>query len=401
VTTLPQISFGEDVRKPALLQRRDTREVLFGIRDGAWQETVASVRSLPNDSQEQNAAKARLPYCTWAGVFSYRANANLVRHSGQCGIDLDGLGDAGAVEVIQKAVADAHCLAAYRSTRGEGVRLIFRIPPCSPESHTAAFEQVASHVQRIYAREADPSGKDVSRASFVSFDRGLWFNPSAEALPIELRDDTQRYSTVNYRCVSSPYAGDLALTCWNWWGRHFANTTPRDNGTAKTHFPLLDLGLAIALHAHRIKEPVTPRIVDTALDAWISEHARQGVRLRCSRDEYRRELLVSVRGAERKPWFKSAADKWLRWTRHKEFPNGGLPHEKILFAIRQHCADVSSDEFFLGARDAGLVAGISFKTAARALSKLVNDGQLKKVDIKRPARHAQTYRLLKATAKIH
>ena len=163
MTTLPQISFGEDVRKPALLQRRDTREVLFGIRDGAWQETVASVRSLPNDSQEQNAAKARLPYCTWAGVFSYRANANLVRHSGQCGIDLDGLGDAGAVEVIQKAVADAHCLAAYRSTRGEGVRLIFRIPPCSPESHTAAFEQVASHVQRIYARAVEPLRAELRR----------------------------------------------------------------------------------------------------------------------------------------------------------------------------------------------------------------------------------------------
>ena len=109
--------------------------------------------------------------------------------------------------------------------------------------------------------------------------------------------------------------------------------------------------------------------------------------------------MVSVRGAERKPWFKLAADKWLRWTRHKDFPHKGKPHEKILFAIRQHCDDASSDEFFLGARDAGLVAGISFKTAARALSKLVDDEQLKKVDIKRPARHAQTYRLIHKSRK--
>ncbi len=101
--------------------------------------------------------------------------------------------------------------------------------------------------------------------------------------------------------------------------------------------------------------------------------------LRCSPDEYRARIVASVEGRERKPWFKSAAEKWLRWTRHKDFPRDGMPHEKILFAVRQHCAESKSREFFIGARDAGLVAGVSKDTAARMLRKLCEDGQLEKI----------------------
>jgi hypothetical protein len=82
------ISFGLDVRRPGLLETRSTGEVLLGIQSGAWQDTVARVRSLPLDSAEQKAAKLALPYATWAGVFSRRANSGLVSHSGQIGVDL-------------------------------------------------------------------------------------------------------------------------------------------------------------------------------------------------------------------------------------------------------------------------------------------------------------------------
>jgi hypothetical protein len=390
---LPQISFGDDVRRPDRLQSRDTLAVLLGIRGGAWQDKVARVRSLPPDSAEQKVAKLSLPYCTWAGEFSRRAITGLVRHSGQCGVDLDDLGDNGATAVIQTAVADKHCLAAFRSARGGGVRVVIRIPPCSAENHADAFDEVAAHIRNTYHVEPDASGRDVSRASFVSFDNGLWFNAAAEILPIQLQDVTQRLSVFT-RCVTPVlYAGTLAETWPTWYGRHLASASPRENGTAKTHRSLLDLGKALALHSERIKTPLTARLVDAAFEAWIGEHARQGVLLRCQQDDYRRELRDSVDGCRRKPWFKSAAEKWLRWTRHKEFPRDGLPHEKILFAIRQHCAEAKSDEFFLGVRDAGLVAGTSFMTAARSLCKLVKDGHLTKLDIKRPVRHAQTFKL--------
>jgi hypothetical protein len=325
-------------------------------------------------------------------VFSYRRNESLLEHAGQIGVDLDDLGEAKAVTTIQTAVADRFCLAAFRSTRGEGVRLIFRIPPCSPENHADAFEQVAEHVRNTYGHDADESGKDVCRASFVSFDRGLWFNAAAEVLPLILPDDTQRFRGRNSLCVT-PYSGQLALTCWNWLGRHFANTAPVSGNAVKTHGSLRDLGKAVALHASRIREPLTPRVIDSAFGSWLDEHRRQGLMLRCSPDDYRAEFVASVKGCERKPWFKSAAEKWTRWTRHGEFPRAGLPHEKILFAVRRHCAESGSPEFFIGCRDAATVAGTSKETAGRLLRKLCAAGQLEKIGERRQLRHAQTYQL--------
>jgi BT4734-like, N-terminal domain len=394
LNTLPSISFGEDIRRPNRLETRNTADVLFGIRDGEWQNAVVRVRSQPADSPAQKKAKLALPYATWSGTFSRRANNGLIRHSGQCGVDLDDLGGAGAIDVLQAAVADVFCLAAFRSARGEGVRLIFRIPPCSPENHAAAFEQVSAHVRKNYGHDADTSGKDVCRASFVSFDNGLWLNAAALVLPIELPDETQRL-TRQYRCVSSLYAGTLAETCWTWFGRHHASTTPCQDGTVKTHRNLLDMGKAVALHAHRIKTPLTPKIIEVTFDAWLAEHTRNNVRLRCSPDEYRAEFVTSVKGCERKPWFNAAAEKWLRWTRHGEFPRDAMPHERILFAIRQHCAESKSREFFIGVRDAALIAGVGYVTGWRMLRKLVASGCLKKLDVKRLPRHAETYMLLK------
>jgi hypothetical protein len=389
-----------DVRRPDLLETRTTGEVLHSIASGAWRDAVARIRELPADSQEQKAAKTALPFCTFAGVFSYRSNSALVQHSGQVGIDLDGLGEVGAVAVLQAAVADAFCLAAYRSTRGEGVRLLFKIPPCSAEHHAAVFERVALHVRQTYGHDADHSGKDVSRASFVSFDNGLWFNAAAGVLPLVLPGETQRVLSGS-RCVSSSlYAGRLAEIWPGWYGRLSANTATRENGTAKTHDSLLELGKSLALHAEKIKKPLTRQLIESAFEAWLGEHARRGVQLRCAADDYRRELLASARGAERKPWFKPAAEKWLRWTQHAEFPRDGLPHERILFAIRCHCAESASPDFFIGVRDAGLVAGVSYITAWRMLCKLCEDGKLEKNGERRQLRDAQTYRLKTITRQF-
>ncbi len=386
------ISFGLDVTKPGKLETRSTGDVLVDIQSGVWQEPVLRVRSLPHDSDEQKAAKKLLPYATWAGVFGYRANERLLQHSGQIGVDLDDLGEAKAVSTIQKAVADRFCLAAFCSIRGEGVRLLFRIPPCSPEHHYIAFEQTAGHVRNTYGCDVDESGKEVSRPSFVSFDRGLWLNPSADVLPIILPVSHSGIGGIT-RCVPSLYAGKLAVTSWNWLGRHYANTSPVTGDMVKTHKNILGLGLAIALHAERIKEKLTASHIESAVSAWWQEHEKQGVRLRGSLDEYHRELRQSIEGARRKSWFKSAAEKWLRWTRHKDFPHDAMPPEKILFAIRQHCAESKSNDFFIGARDAGLVAGVSYRTAARVIRKLCDDGQLEKNGERRQLRHAQTYRL--------
>jgi hypothetical protein len=124
---------------------------------------------------------------------------------------------------------------------------------------------------------------------------------------------------------------------------------------------------------------------------------RKGLRLRSDLAECRAELRLSAEGASLKRWFTDCADKWIRWTRHPEFPV--RPGDRLLFAIRKHCEESGSVDFFLGARDAGLVLGKTYRTGARHLAELVGSGQLKLLTV--PDEwlpfHAYEYRLVEST----
>ena len=195
------LSFGLDVLKPWNLRTVTTGEVLCGIRDGTWREPVNHVRSL--QGTERSEAKKLLPYWTPSGTFSSRRESGLIAHSGQVAIDLDHVPAAKRRETIHVAVDDPHCAAAFLSASAEGVRLIFKTPPCTARQHSAVFDHVADHVRRLYRIEPDLTGRDVSRPSFVSFDEGLWFRPSAEILPVRLLPEPEEPDTVRSYCVRS------------------------------------------------------------------------------------------------------------------------------------------------------------------------------------------------------
>jgi len=230
-STLPQllqdisapVSFGLDVQRPWELETRSTGDVLVDIRGGAWREAILHLRSLVPDSETQREAKRQLPYACWSGTFRRRENEGLIQHSGQIGVDLDHLSNADGTKAIQDAVADPFCLAAFRSARGGGVRLLFCIPPCNARAHDAIFEQVAEHIRNTYGHDPDTSARDVSRASFVSFDEGLWCRPNAKILPVLLDGMSHSEAVPLSRCVTSVvYSGQLALTPWVWMGRYHA-----------------------------------------------------------------------------------------------------------------------------------------------------------------------------------
>jgi len=360
---------------------------------------------MPQDSNQQRKAKQRLPYVTWSGVFQRRASDGLERHAGQIGIDLDGLSAADCTKAVQDAVADPFCLAAFRSARGGGVRLLFRIPPCNANQHSSAFEQVAEHVRNVYGHEPDTAARDVSRASFVSFDDGLWCYPNAQVLPIILdlahSDESEGRGCETHRCVTSD-ANSVRLVTGLWcrMGRFHVGDLVKPDGTIFTHLKLLDLGKAMALHAKRINHSLTIRDYNEAIRAWMAEHLRKGLRLRGDFAEYRAELRTSVEGARQKSWFTACADKWTRWTRHTDFPES--PLERLMFAIRKHCEEAGSPDFFIGVRDAGLLCGRSFRTGARFLGQLVENGKLQLLTApgERPPRHAYEYRLVDGAESV-
>jgi hypothetical protein len=209
--------------------------------------------------------------------------------------------------------------------------------------------------------------------------------PNAKVLPVIVDLSHSDICCVS-RCVTPAiYSGELAMTPWFWTGRNHWGNSAKADGTVFTHFNLLKLGKAMALHTERIKHPLTHREIDDAARAWFAQHQWKGLRLQGDLDEYRAELRRSVEGAQRKRWFKASAEKWTRWTRHPDFP--ARPDERLLFAIRKHCEDAGTPEFFLGA---------SYRTGARLLNRLVRNGRLKllTVPVKRLPFHSFDYRLI-------
>lgn len=408
----PNVSYATAIRPPKLhpLHNRLTSSILDGIKEGEWAHQVASVRSMRPGSPEQKAAKLLLPFCTWSGTFTYRSAKHLQNHSGQIGIDLDHVGTDNVDLIIQLAVTDKYCLSAYRSCTGTGVRLIFRIPECSPEQHPKAFEQAAAHVRKVYGPKVivDTSGSDVSRASFVSHDNGIWIYGNAKVLPIVLdgvgiehngksKDivipTSSSLPQTPYQCVQSPYSGKLAMTWSSWYGKTTAQTIPVIDGSPKTHDNLLKLGKSIALHAARIEEPVTDQIINESFMGWIGEVNRRKLKLTNHPEVYKAELVASLDQVPHTAWFLPAVQFWTRWTKHPDYPTNSPRSERLMFAIQKHCEQSKSNTFFLSTRDAAILLDCSIGTVSATFALLVRQKRLTKLPPPTSFRHAQSYAL--------
>jgi hypothetical protein len=395
------VSIGTNIQQPGRLEAEPIGDVLDGICAGRWGEQVAWVRAFPYRSADQQQAKESLPYWTPSGLFRYRNAGGLVNHSGHVAVDLDNLGESAGTQVIQTAVGDGFCVCAFRSATAQGVRLIFSCPPCSAEVHKLVFGRVAQHVRRYYGHQPDLSGSDVARASFVSFDKGLWLNPSAVMLPGLAKLVLQGQATTHKDSlcvVGEPGAGLEAgdvLTLAYGLGESRAACLVRPDGTARTHNALMRLGLDLVVRYQRHGLTLTNSEIEHALAAWFETGKRLGLKYAKDLGHYREDLHKAVRSAQRAPWLPNVVHKWDRWRHHPDFPSTASSDDRLAWAIRRHCSESGTMWFFLGARDAATITGTTFRAAYDTLLRLVRDRVIKRAGKRLNARHAQEYWLLK------
>ena len=380
------VSFGLDILKPSLATDY-TGKVLYGIQNGEWSERVEALRRTSNAS-ERKELKRGLPFFTPGGTFSERRARALIRHSGQLIIDLDQLCERTRMKVIQNAVADPFCLAAFHSPSGKGIKLLFRIPEMTASQHSSVFLKVAQHVENTYGVKPDLSGRDVSRACFVSFDRGLWVNPSADVLDVSIPKEV----------LHSGLSHCVTLQSFRLMITHIAaECIPyevKPDGTAKTHRPLLDMAKQIGLRSVRCGHSITTEDREAAITAFIKEANSKGHRLRGTPEEYLHEFSCMLDGIKSTSWFPQAVNKWTRWKTARGFPESGTHEEMLLFAIRRHCQEDSEREFFLSTRDAGTIIGRDHMTASRVLKSLERECKIERLPKPTNPRHAQEFKLL-------
>ena len=146
-------------------------EYLEMVRDGRWQDAVFGVRTGKRE-------KKYMPSVTVSGLFDQRRRMdNLKVHSGFLALDLDDQDNEDLLSKREQLENDPHCYALHTSLRGKG--LVFYVKIDSAR-HLDCFLALEQYLANTYSVVLDPSGKDVSRLRFVSFDPHLHLNQRAK-----------------------------------------------------------------------------------------------------------------------------------------------------------------------------------------------------------------------------
>ena len=109
-------------------------------------------------------------------MFTTRNDKALVSHSGLLCIDFDHLQSVDLLrnQLLQDEYFETQLL--FVSPSGDGLKWIISIDT-KQTTHSNYFAAVANYILQTYGVEVDKSGRDISRACFLSYDPQVYINP--------------------------------------------------------------------------------------------------------------------------------------------------------------------------------------------------------------------------------
>jgi len=156
------------------------QDALQRIKEGKSKDKVDQVRS------GESKVKKTLPVALFSGVFDGRRDEQIKGHSGLVVLDFD------HIDVMDyKALlgTDQYIRACWTSPSGDGLKALVRIT--NPERHRDHFRALQAYFDRTYGLEVDPSGINVSRACFESYDPDIIDNENPESFGAMLSEGVQ------------------------------------------------------------------------------------------------------------------------------------------------------------------------------------------------------------------
>ena len=130
-----------------------------------------------HDPKEHRLFKSRnFAFATFSGVFSYRSDKMLLKHSGLLCLDFDHLGNVYRIwELKERLLRDQNfqTALAFTSPSGDGLKWVIEID-INKADHKTWFNAVANYVKQQYRLDVDPQCANVSRACFLPHDPFCW-----------------------------------------------------------------------------------------------------------------------------------------------------------------------------------------------------------------------------------
>jgi len=122
------------------------------------------------DPKRKKELKEKLPYVTFSGTFTSRANDMLIKRSRYFCVDLDHVGGLKEINKVEKIICDSYPQAmSFISPSEVGVKIVFLIDP-DAGSHLDFFYAIKNFINQKTGKDIDEQCKDISRACFLCHD---------------------------------------------------------------------------------------------------------------------------------------------------------------------------------------------------------------------------------------
>jgi hypothetical protein len=169
---ITRISVFDSLTNTTRKSDQDIFEVLQEIKEGKHKEKVQDIR------QGNSKLKQTLPCICWSGIFSKRKAESLQEKSGLICLDYDKVEDLQGKK--QELINDEYTFAVFISPSGNGLKQLVKVDVGG--DHSSQFLAL----EQAYP-EIDPSGKDISRICFHSYDPEIYINEKSKIWTQEKR----------------------------------------------------------------------------------------------------------------------------------------------------------------------------------------------------------------------
>lgn len=164
-------------------------DVIQKISDGHWKSKINAYR-YETDKKRREALKKRLPAVTFTGTVGGdgRFDDGVGNYTGIMVCDIDKI-TPGKLSTYKRVLAQDNYVLAFFESPSRGLKVLLKVDSELKHHKSHAFLQVEDYMREHYDIIIDPSGKNVSRLCFISYDEDLFYNDSYDTFPVDATID--------------------------------------------------------------------------------------------------------------------------------------------------------------------------------------------------------------------
>lgn len=156
---------------------KDVEYAFKRIKEGNSKDLIESIQK-ESEKVKQTVLKEQLPVIRFAGQFTKNNDDSLTKASGLIILDFDNYDKSSEMLKMRKKLEkDKYSFAVFTSPRGNGLKLLVKIPEANQYTYKRYFESLAEYYNDVHF---DMKCSNISRACFESYDPNIFINKDSE-----------------------------------------------------------------------------------------------------------------------------------------------------------------------------------------------------------------------------